>query len=70
MTRDLTSATVVDLPVRPTIKQCAAHWGVSEKTVRRYIAEGRLTAYRVGLRSIRVDRDSVLALAKPMGGAA
>jgi excisionase family DNA binding protein len=44
--------------------------GVDEKTVRRWISQGRLTAYRVGPRLIRVDRESILKLASPIGGAA
>ncbi|MCV6982987.1 helix-turn-helix domain-containing protein [Mycolicibacterium pulveris] len=58
------------MPKRPTIKQAADHHGLSEKTIRRYIAEGRLVAYRVGKRSIRVDRESLIRLATPLGGAA
>lgn len=32
---------------------------VSPRTIRRYIAAGRLTAYRVGPRIIRLDADQV-----------
>lgn len=57
----------LDIPLRPTISQAAERMNCSEKTVRRMIADGRLKAYRVGGRStIRVDRDSLLALEKPM----
>lgn len=64
-------ATVVDMtniPTRPTIKQAAEYLAVDPKTIRRYIAAGRLRAYRVGPRLIRVDRDSLIALAQPVGG--
>lgn len=54
------------LPLRPTIGQVKDYLNVSDKTVRRMIADGRLKAYRVGSRTIRVDRDSVLALEVPM----
>lgn len=40
--------------------------GVHAKTIRRYVAEGRLTAYRVGPRLLRVDRREVLGLLKPV----
>jgi excisionase family DNA binding protein len=40
---------------------------VDPKTVRRYIAQGRLKAVRVGSRLIRVERESLLALATPVG---
>ncbi|HME79334.1 MAG TPA: excisionase family DNA-binding protein [Mycobacterium sp.] len=59
-----------DLPARPSIKQAADALGVDPKTIRRWIAQGRLTAYRVGPRLLRLDRDSVLKLGKPIGGAA
>jgi excisionase family DNA binding protein len=65
------TATRVDkLPPQPDIKATAAYLGVDPKTVRRYIAQGYLTAYRVGPKLIRVDRASILALGSPIGGAA
>jgi excisionase family DNA binding protein len=60
--------TQTDLPPRPTIKQAAEFHGVDDKTIRRWIAGGRLTAYRVGPRLIRLDRDSVLKLGRQIGG--
>jgi excisionase family DNA binding protein len=62
--------TTGDLPPHPTIKQTANHLGVDVRTVRRWISAGRLTAHRVGPRLIRVDRQSILKLASPIGGAA
>ena len=47
-----------------TLKAAAAWYGVSERTLRRRIAEGRLPAYRVGPRSIRVSAEDVAALVK------
>jgi excisionase family DNA binding protein len=44
------------------ITLAAEYLGVSDKTVRRMIASGRLTGYRVGNRIIRVDLDEVEAL--------
>jgi excisionase family DNA binding protein len=58
-----------DLPPRLNIKQAADFHGVDEKSIRRWIAQGRLTAYRVGPRLIRLDRDSVLNLGNRIGGA-
>ncbi|MGB3352677.1 MAG: helix-turn-helix domain-containing protein [Mycobacterium sp.] len=57
------------LPARLSIQQAAAAFGLSPKTIRRWIAEGRIRAYRLGSRTIRVDRDSLLAVQTPMGGA-
>jgi excisionase family DNA binding protein len=52
-------------PIQSTSKQ----YGVSEKTLRRYIAQGKLTGYRFGPRMIRVDLDEVDALLKPIPAA-
>lgn len=49
-----------------TLKQAAEWYGVSERTLRRRISEGRLKAYRVGPRSIRVSVADVEALAQPI----
>jgi excisionase family DNA binding protein len=57
-----------DLPARPNIKEAAEFHGVDDKTIRRYIAMGLLTGYRVGPRLIRLDRDSVLNLGNRIGG--
>jgi len=55
------------LPMRPTIQQAKARLNCSDKTIRRMIADGRLKAYRIGGKNtIRVDRDSLLALETPM----
>lgn len=48
-----------------TLDQGAEHLGVCTRTLRNYIAEGRLTGYRVG-RMIRLDAAEVDALAKPI----
>jgi excisionase family DNA binding protein len=38
-----------------SITEAAEYVGVSPKTLRRYIASGRITGYRTGPRLIRVD---------------
>jgi excisionase family DNA binding protein len=63
----MTASGTDTLPAKLTIQQAAAWLGVNEKTVRRYIAQGRLKAARVGPKLIRVERESLLALAKPIG---
>ena len=55
---------VDDLPSSPSIQQSADFLGVNYSTVRRRIADGTLRAYRVGPRVIRVDRDSLIELAR------
>lgn len=56
-----------------TLEQAAERWQVSTRTLRRRIAEGRLTAYRHG-RAIRLKPEDVDALFTPTnkwtGGAA
>jgi excisionase family DNA binding protein len=44
----------------------AAYADVSTRTLRRYIAQGRLTGYRVGPRLVKVDLDDVDRLAQPI----
>jgi excisionase family DNA binding protein len=59
---------VIDgLPPRPSIQQAADWIGVNPRTVRRWISHGRLKAVRVGPRLLRIDRESLLALATPVG---
>ena len=43
------------MPANASLAQVAQYAGVSIKTVRRWVADGRLPAYRVGKRLIRVD---------------
>jgi excisionase family DNA binding protein len=57
-------------PNRVGINEASEILGVAPKTIRRYIASGRLTAYRVGPRLIKVDVESIEALARPVGGGA
>jgi excisionase family DNA binding protein len=54
-----------------TIRAVCEEHGLGERTVRRYIAEGKLTAYRVGGRLIRLDAEEVeRQLITPLGGGA
>lgn len=41
---------------------------VCTRTIRRYIAQGRIHAYRVGPHLIKVDLDELLASFEPVGG--
>lgn len=47
-----------------SISDAAEYANISTKTVRRYIADGRLIGYRVGPRLVRVDLDDLYALMK------
>ena len=53
-----------------TIVEAAEAFGVHPKTVRRWIAAGRLPAYRVGPKLLRVNAADVAALARPLATAA
>ncbi|MCT2031764.1 helix-turn-helix domain-containing protein [Dietzia cinnamea] len=54
-----------------SIPNAAEAYGVSPKTIRRYIAAGRITGYRFGPRMLRVDLDELDAMLRPLaaGGA-
>jgi excisionase family DNA binding protein len=47
----------------------AAIADVSVRTLRRYIAQGRLTGYRVGPRLVKVDLNELEKLARPIPAA-
>lgn len=53
-----------------SVADAAESYGVSERTIRRYIANGTLTAYRFGPRMIRIDLDELDSTLVPMGGGA
>ena len=52
-----------------SIKQTAQHLGVTDRTVRAMIADGRITGYRSGNRLVRLDLNEVDAAMRPFGGA-
>lgn len=47
----------------------AAFADVSVRTLRRYIAQGRLTGYRIGPRLVKVDLNELEHLAEPIPAA-
>ena len=47
----------------------AEHLGVTDRTIRNYVAAGRLTGYRLGKRAVRLDLDEVDALLRPIPAA-
>lgn len=49
-----------------TIEDAADYLAMGTSTLRRWIADGKLTGYRVGDRAVRVDRAQVEALAVPI----
>ena len=52
------------------IQEAADRLGVSYRTVRRWIAAGRLTAVRVGPRLLKVSAADLDTLMQPVGGGA
>jgi excisionase family DNA binding protein len=50
-----------------SIAEAAAHYGVSDKSLRRWIAAGLIKAERIGPKLIRVDLESLRTT--PVGGA-
>lgn len=49
-----------------SLAEAAERLGLSERTVRRYIADGTITAYRLGRRSVRVDPQSLDNMFHPL----
>jgi excisionase family DNA binding protein len=52
------------------IAEAAEYLGVTDRTIRQMIADGRLIGYRSGTRLVRVDLDQIDAAMRPFGGAA
>jgi excisionase family DNA binding protein len=52
-----------------TPREAADYLGVTPRTIRQMIADGRLTGYRAGARLVRVDLNEIDAAMKPFGGA-
>lgn len=50
------------------LQEAADRCGLCYRTMRRYVAEGRLNAVRVGPRLLKVDAAAVDALRQPVGG--
>jgi excisionase family DNA binding protein len=53
-----------------SIQESAEHLGVTTRTIRQMIADGRLRGYRAGGRLVRLDLNEVDAAMRPFGGAA
>ena len=49
-----------------TIPAAAEHLGCAPRTIRRYIAQGRLSGYRAGPRLIRVDLNELEQMLRPI----
>ena len=49
-----------------SLDSAAKYLGVSEKTIRRHISSGRLPAYRIDRRLIRIRREDLDALLRPI----
>ena len=49
-----------------TIQSTAVRLGVSTRSIRRWIADGTLTAYRLGGKIVRLDPDEVDDAARPI----
>ena len=49
-----------------TVSQAAAHFGVSQQTIWRWIDQGRLPAFRVGPKRVRIRRDDLARVIAPV----
>lgn len=66
-TKTLPAASAAKRYQRPA--QVGPQFGISARTIRRWVAEGKLTGYRIGTRILVVDPDQVAALLRPVAGA-
>lgn len=62
------SATDLD-PWIPQPEACDYLGGITDRTLRRYVAEGKLPAYRLGPRLLRFRRSDLDALLRPVPAA-
>lgn len=53
-----------------SMKDAAEYIGVTDRTIRQMIADGKIRGYRVNSRLYRVDLNEVDAALQPFGGAA
>lgn len=51
-----------------SLSVAAEYANVNPRTLRRYIASGRLNAYRVGPRLLKIDLNELEAIFEPVGG--
>ncbi len=56
------------LPKYISLAETAVMLGVSKPTIRNMIGDGRLRAYRLGGRVVRLRLDEVLTAMQPVGG--
>lgn len=49
-----------------TLKDSAEYLGVTERTIRNFIARGDLPAYRIGSRALRIDREDLDRIITPV----
>lgn len=61
-------ATKTASPPDMSIADTAAYLGVTVRTVQQMIADGRLPAYRLGARVVRLRRTEIDAALQPYGG--
>lgn len=52
------------------LSEAAEYIGVTDRTIRAMISDGRLTGYRSGRRLVRVDLNEIDDAMRPFGGAA
>lgn len=52
------------------LSEAAEYLGVTDRTIRQMIADGRISGYRAGSRLVRVDLNEIDKAMRPFGGAA
>lgn len=64
--RDLRMSREQPPPAYLSVAQAAAHWGLDEHAIRRRIARGELPAVRLSARCLRIRREDVEAMGRPV----
>lgn len=52
-----------------SVGQAAEYAGISTRTIRRYIVDGRITGYRIGPKLIKVDLGELDKITRPIAAA-
>src|SRR5919197_5078158 len=65
--RELSAGAAIDASALLSVSQAAQRLGVSPSTIWRWIEAGRLPAYRIGPKKIRVRREDLEQMVQPAG---
>ena len=67
-TRNATTPTITPRRRYVSVNDAAEYIGVTDRTIRQMVSDGRLTAYRNGAKLVRLDLNEIDAAMVPFGG--